>query len=258
MSSERPQMETEREPESQYAGILERTVRAFTTALAAAASVADCLASKSDSCYQAVQRAEEQLDRLDREIDVSVTAAIAEVTPLEARELLSSMKIVIDLERVTDLFASVAGCGSALGNRLAMADVTDLVRMATLVENMLSDAFGAFTVRNVDRAMAVLRADAEVDRLRNLLMIRHLEQAQGLGVQDSMQVLFMAQSLERSGDHVKNVAEEIGHLTTGHTLRHVLRVRSKSDEQMYLEYLKNRHGIAEAHVSRFQVAQLEE
>jgi phosphate transport system protein len=229
--------------DSQYAGILERTVRAYTAAQTGAARVADCLASRAEACAHAVQMAEEELDRLDREVDVSVTAAIIEVTPLQARELLSAMKMVLDLERIGDLFASVASCACALGLRLATEDVSDLVKMATLIERMLGDAHGAFAVRNVDRAMAVLRADSEVDRLRNLLILRRLERVESEGVQNSLQVVSMAQALERAGDHVKNLAEEVCHLATGHTLRHMLGVASKPDEQMYLEHLRIRDHI---------------
>jgi phosphate uptake regulator len=48
----------------------------------------------------------------------------------------------------------------------------------------------------------------------------------------------MAQSLERAGDHAKNCAEEVCHFVSGHTLRHVLRANGKSNEQMFLDWLK--------------------
>lgn len=230
---------------SHHAGILERTVHAFSIAEAASASLADCLASKSEACYRAVREAEEELDRIDREIDASVTAAIAEVTPAQARELLSSLKMLIDLERIGDLLAFVANCARALGNNLDTPDLSDLVKMASIVEKMLGDAHDAYVAGNVDRALAVLRADAEVDRIRNLAMIRHLEMASTQGPKDSVQVLLMAQALERAGDHVKNLAEEICNLATGLSVRHVLRTKDKSDEQMYLEYLRVRHGVKE-------------
>ena len=55
----------------------------------------------------------------------------------------------------------------------------------------------------------------------------------------------MAQALERAGDHVKNLAEEVCHLATGHTVRHVLRgAADKPYEQMYLQQLRSRHGIS--------------
>jgi phosphate transport system protein len=231
--------------ESAYTGILERTVRAYLLAQDAAAALADGLATKADARFAAVEKAEEELDRLDREIDATVALAIAEVEPRQARELLSAVKMVIDLERIGDLLASVADCARALGERMEPDDVGELIRAVSLLERMLADLHGAFLVRNVDRAMAVLRMDAEIDRLRNLLIIRHLEQAQFCGPRQSIHVLFMVQSLERAGDHAKNLAEEICHLASGQTLRHLLPRRVKSDEQMYLEWLRRQHGMDE-------------
>ncbi len=234
------------DPESQYTGILDRTMRAYATAKMAAAGVADCLAGRADACSRDVQQAEEELDRLDREIDSSITTAILEATPAQAQELVSAMKMVIDLERIGDLLASVASCARALANRILLEDLSDLVRMATVIEKMLGDAHGAFIVRNVDRALAVLRADADLDRFRNLLLLRNLEHAQSHGTQDSIHVIFMAQALERAGDHVKNLAEEVCHLTTGHTIRHLVQRAMKPDEQIYLNFLKSAHGLSDS------------
>ncbi|HXZ28379.1 MAG TPA: PhoU domain-containing protein, partial [Terriglobales bacterium] len=80
-------------------------------------------------------------------------------------------------------------------------------------------------------------ADAEIDRLRNLIYIRHVEGGEGVA-QESLQVLFMAQALERAGDHAKNLAEEVCHSVSGHTLRHVLRSQNQSSEQLYLRWLR--------------------
>lgn len=48
----------------------------------------------------------------------------------------------------------------------------------------------------------------------------------------------MAQAIERAGDHAKNVAEEVCHLLSGHTMRHLLRNYDKPDEERYLEHLR--------------------
>jgi phosphate transport system protein len=233
------------DPESAYAGILERTLVAYSVTEEAAANLAAALGANAVECYRRVEAAEKELDRLDSEIDATVTATIAEVTHREARELLSCMKMAIDLERIGDLLSSVASCARALGYRIQADDMCDLVRIATLLERMLGDAKGGFSVHNVDRAIAVLRADSEVDRLRNLIMIRHLEQAASRVTQDSVQMLFMAQSLERAGDHVKNLAEEICHLATGRPVRHALMGKGRPAEQMYLEWLCAQHGLGE-------------
>lgn len=230
-------LERKTAPESQYTGIVDRTVRAYTIAEHAAAAVADCLVSCGTACCSVVQQDEQELDRLDREMDACVANAISGVTPAQARELLSSVMMVVDLERIGDLLASVAGCARALDKRLRQDDITDLVKMATMLENMLANAHGAFIVRNVDRAVSVLRADADMDRRRNIILSRHLELAQSHGTQDTILVLFMAQALERAGDHVKNLAEEVCHLATGHSIRHALCSVDKHCEQMSLEQL---------------------
>lgn len=228
-------------PESEYEGVLGRTDRAYLLARSAAGDLADALAGNSEA-FANVLSSEAELDRLDSEVDAAVTAAVSELAAAQARELLACMKVLIDLERITDLLASVASCARAMADTLAMDDVTDFIRLTSVLERMLLDVHGAFRARDVNAAMAVLRADAEMDRLRNLIIIRHLQQSQVRLCYDSVQVLFMAQALERAGDHAKNIAEEVCHLVNGHTIRHLIRNQRKSGEQMYLEWLRNLHS----------------
>ena len=53
-------------------------------------------------------------------------------------------------------------------------------------------------------------------------------------------LLFMTQSLERAGDHAKNLAEEVCHFVSGHSVRHVLMTYDKPIEQMFLDWLKHK------------------
>ena len=89
----------------------------------------------------------------------------------------------------------------------------------------------------------VIRGDAVIDRLRNLLFMRHVENQDGRAGPEGIHVLFMAQALERAGDHTKNLAEELCHLVTGQTVRHVMRSKSKSEEQMFIDWMREREGI---------------
>jgi phosphate uptake regulator len=88
--------------------------------------------------------------------------------------------------------------------------------------------------------LAILRADAELDRFRNLMLMRHLEGAPETAPYDSIHVVFMAQSLERAGDHAKNLAETVCHYVTGKSVRHVSQRDGRSTEQMYLDFLRTR------------------
>ena len=213
-------------------------LRACEVARNAVGHAADAIASNGPSLYTAVDQCEKELDALDRELDERLPHALGQGLDAERRELLCCMKLMTDLERIGDLVSTFAIGARALGSRLEPMDVKDLIRIASILEKMLADVREAFSARDLDRAISVLRADSEIDRLRNLMFVRHVENPEGQPTRESIQVLFMAQSLERAGDHAKNCAEDICHFVSGHTLRHVLRANGKSNEQMFLDWLK--------------------
>ncbi|HEY6971603.1 MAG TPA: PhoU domain-containing protein [Candidatus Angelobacter sp.] len=217
--------------------LLTITKEAFVTAKYAVSHSIDGLVNGSASAFRAVKECEERLDNFDRELDQRLAPAITQVNATQARELLACMKMMIDLERTGDLIAAFAERSSIVRNRIEMPDLEYLTRMACVLENMLEQAQQAFNDRNVDQALKVLRADAEMDRFRNLLLVRHTDSPEGLQRQESLHVLLMGTALERAGDHIKNIAEEVCHLVTGESVRHLLKTKDKPVEQMYLDWL---------------------
>ena len=215
------------------------TLLSCEVARGAAASLADALSSGSAESHDFIAEAELRLDQFDREIDERVTDALS-CSPGNARELLACMKFIVDLERIGDLLASVSSCSAGLQRRIATQDMGDLIRMATILEHMLFDAQSSLANSDLDLVLAILRADAELDRLRNLMLMRHLEGAPETAPHDSIHVVFMAQALERCGDHAKNLAETVCHLVTGKSVRHVAQRDGRSTEQMYLDFLRTR------------------
>src|ERR1700676_4327317 len=147
---------------------------------------------------------------------------------------------MISLERIGDLLRSFANSAQAAAGRVDSDDTRDLTQMATILEKMLTDVGEAFSARDVGKAVDVLRSDSEMDRLRNLIFPRHIENPENIERQASLEVIFMTQPLERAGDHAKNLAEEVCHVVSGHTVRHVLMAYDKPVEQMFIDYLKRR------------------
>jgi phosphate transport system protein len=227
-------------PEPAHHYLVRRTVEACNLAKEAAGAAAEGIATGSAALLNSLRQRERELDTLDMEIDSGVTTAITEVSPAEARELLACMKFMIGLERIGDLLLSFANSAQAAGARLDPEDTRDLTQMATILEKMLTDCAESFSAREIGRAIDVLRADAEMDRLRNLIFLRHIENPENVHRQASLQVIFMTQSLERAGDHAKNLAEEVCHFVSGHTVRHVLMAYDKPVEQMFIDYLRRR------------------
>jgi phosphate transport system protein len=229
--------------EPAYGHLVRLTVQACRVAKEAAAAAAEGIATGSAPLFNSIRQREKELDKIDMEIDDGVTEAITQVTAPEARELLACMKFMIGLERIGDLLLSFANSANAAGGRVDPQDVRELTQMATLLEKMLTDVGDSFSGRDVKKAIDVLRADAEMDRLRNLIFLRHIENPENLAHQASLQVIFMTQALERAGDHAKNLAEEVCHFVSGHTVRHVLMAYDKPIEQMFIEWLRAKDSL---------------
>ncbi len=214
--------------------------RAFSLAISAAQNAAD-LVLGAHSALQTIVSCERELDELDHEIDERVALEVAHTPLQQVREKLACLKCMIDLERVGDLLLSFSTRADAVRARLDMQDLRDLGDMLSVLAKMLADTQSAFSDRDHARALQVLRADQQVDRLHNLIVMRHLEPQLQFGGPDSVHVITMAQAVERAADHVKNAAEEVCHLVSGHTVRHLFGLHEKSAEQLYLEHLRRQH-----------------
>lgn len=229
-------------PEAESNQIVDMTLRSCRVAREAAAASAKAVTKPSSGVLEGIKELEEELDTLDRNINEAVTVSVSQAPPEKARELLACLKLVIELERIGDLLLSFANRLSSCVDRLDPQDRRDLATMASIVERMLGDAGEAFSRRNTDLAVVVLRADTELDRIRNLIVVRHIENPECAQRQESFHVVFMAQALERAGDHAKNVAEEVVHLVTGRSVRHLLRSNDKPIENMFVDYMRKREA----------------
>jgi phosphate transport system protein len=226
--------------EPSYPDLVKRTVEACELARQAAAIAAEGIATGSMSRLDAIRQCEKDLDAIDVEVDSGVTSTITRVPEAETGQLLACMKLMIGLERIGDLLLSFATSAQATGARIDPQDARELTQMATILEKMLADVGQSFSQRDVKKAIEVLRADAEMDRLRNLIFLRHLENPENVERRASLQVIFMTQSLERAGDHAKNLAEEVCHFVSGRSSRHLLMAYDKPREQMFIEWLRHK------------------
>ncbi len=216
------------------------TLRGCRVARMAAQALAAGLEAQDPALWEELRMHEEELDSLDRQINEDVTAAVARGSGSQAREYLACLKFILDLERIGDLLLNVANRLQTVASRLQPPDTKDLSRMAAIVASMLGDVEQAFSSRDVGKALAVLKADAEIDRLRNLIFVRHIENPDNVPRQESFHVVFMCQSLERAGDHAKNLAEEVCHLVSGRSVRHILREQDRPDEKVYLDRMRKK------------------
>jgi len=230
--------DAERHPQSlasPQATLVALTLRAFEVATAAASHAADSVSSPA--LTQAIFDCEKELDSLDRQMDERFATVLTQSSPEQVRELLACLKCMIDLERIGDLISSFVSRCRIVAFRLDMQDISDLINMNSHLESMLNEVSHAFSARDLSRAVGVLRSDREIDRIRNLIFLRHLQDEASCAGPDSIHVLLMAQALERAGDHAKNIAEEVCHFVSGRTIRHVPGSQEGSIEQLCLTWL---------------------
>jgi len=141
----------------------------------------------------------------------------------DLRFLAAGLKIIGELERIGDLSANVArrvrGAASAEIREEPPVELGDLAVMARA---MLSDALGAFTGRNIEQARDILERDAQLDdlnrRIRQEIVARIA--LNGPLVHWGLEVISLAANLERLGDHVTNLAEEVIYIHSGRNVRH--------------------------------------
>lgn len=198
-----------------------RVVQGISTVADAIANLRDFITSGSQMALLAVRDCERELDHLERDMDESVPAAITRAGEMKARELLACLRFASELERMADLLLWVAEKSATA--RLNEEDAERLDRMLDIEARMLSDIRDGFTNRTVEKAYAVLAADPELDRLRTAVFQDHLQRRRRASKSDSIDVLFMTQTVERVGDHATNLAEELVHLIEHRTIRHAKR-----------------------------------
>jgi Phosphate uptake regulator len=196
-------------------------LKACLIARDAAFNIGDLLTTSSRMAFLAIKDSEKELDLIERQIDERLPAAITRVNETRARQLLSSLKSVTDLERIGDLVLSAALRVQARTAKIPSSDMRQLVEMSSVLRDMLDLVHQGFSKLDVECARKVLQMDKEIDRICHALFQKHLAATVAQGDTSGFEILLMAQALERAGDHTTNLAEDLHSLIEGRSLRHV-------------------------------------
>jgi phosphate transport system protein len=171
-----------------------------------------------------VIRDEPKINRMEMEIDGLVTRLLALRQPVarDLRLLTAALKINNDLERIGDLANHIAERSLSLMHHPLVKPMTDIPKMASLVQSMLLKCLDAYVNGDADLAHTVLLSDAEVDSLRDAVYNELLEimQRDPSLVTTAIDLIFIARNLERIGDHATNIAEDVVFLVKGIDVRH--------------------------------------
>ncbi len=183
-----------------------------------------------------IRAADKQIDRLEEKVneDVARVIALRAPTASDLRTVLSVMKISANLERCGDYAKNLAKRTSVLVEMQPVGGTAKSVRrMAREVELMLKDVLDAYIQRDVHLAEQVRQRDQEVDQMYNALFREFLTHMMEdpRNITATMHLHFIAKNLERTGDHVTSIAEQVIYLVTG---KRPEESRPKGDKTPYI------------------------
>ena len=169
---------------------------------------------------------EEQLvDNMELDIDEACILIIARRQPAasDLRLVMMVTKAVNDLERIGDEAKKIANHAVILaGESGSSKGYTEVRHLGQSVIGMLSNALDAFVRFDVDAAMRTIEEDKQIDleyktALRELATYM-MEDPRSIG--RVINILWVVRSLERIGDHAKNLCEQIVFVVKGKDIRH--------------------------------------
>lgn len=191
--------------------MLEKTVRALVT-------------RDRDLPRRVVDVYEPRANAFENEIEAYCMQTIARLSPKarDLRFLLMALKMNTDLERMGDLSEGVARSVLFLIERPHLEFHNEIPHMAFTSVNMIRNSTRAFLESDTELARQVCRMDDLVDRLHERLVnrLRVSMQKDGQQVNRGLELIGIANRIERISDHATNIAEDVIYIEEGRNIRH--------------------------------------
>ena len=163
---------------------------------------------------------DKEINGLETKIDELSIRLIALRQPMaeDLRHVVSTLKITTNIERFADYAKTMAVRVPVLASGDPVDSATKTIRrMSALVASMLQDALQAFLTRDLELASATRLRDQSVDQMNSALfreMLTYMME-NPRNIEAATHLLFIAKNLERAGDQVCNITEQVSFLVTG-------------------------------------------
>jgi phosphate transport system protein len=168
-----------------------------------------------------------EINSLEVILDEQCAEIIARRQPAasDLRLIITVIKVITDLERIGDEASKIARHAVEISEATTVSnDLHNSLRhLGEHVKIMLRDTLDAFARMDIQQAMQVIQndhqVDAEFDSVSRQLFTRMLEDPRH--IKDSLNVTWCGRSMERIGDHCKNICEYVVYLVKGKDVRHI-------------------------------------
>lgn len=183
------------------------------------------LALDGELAERAIAR-DAEVNRFEKLIDEECNRIIARRQPTasDLRLVMSIVKTIPDLERIGDEGQRIAKMALEMSSmEHTRAQVPELREMIRACRQNLRDALDAFARVAVEDAVEVIGRDKQIDAAYKTILARlvPIMESDPTQVRPLLNLIWCARSLERIGDHAKNVCEYVVFLGRGQDVRHL-------------------------------------
>jgi phosphate transport system protein len=164
------------------------------------------------------------IDGMEVDVEEACIDLLALQQPMakDLRMLVAAIKIANDLERVGDHAVNLAQSAERLARSRPIAPEPEIIEMARLAREMLSDALEAFVRGDAAAGREVCLRDDKVDALNRsvfrILLTHMMEDPHIIGA--ALELFLVSRNLERVADLATNIGEDVVFLVEGKSIKH--------------------------------------
>lgn len=185
----------------------------------------EALASNDPKIIESIIQHETKINELEVNIDKKCTDILAMRQPkaIDLRLIMTTSKILVDLERIADESEKIANNVTELyKKKCPKSYYVSISTMGSLVNHMLHEALDAFARLDEKESLRVANKEPKSDDLYGAILrqlITHMiEDTKVISI--AIHIIMVSRSIERIGDHTRNICEHIIYLVKGIDVRH--------------------------------------
>ena len=212
--------------ERQIESLKEKILRVGTLVEEAISKSITAVINRDTALAQRVQASDEQIDRMEVEVEEECLKILALYQPVAAdlRFVVAALKINNDLERMGDLAKNIAKRVSQLAGGAPIELPPEIRMMAMQAEEMVRQCLDAVVTADPILARRVREQDDAVDEARQKIRRRILKgiQERPENLENLLRINSISKHIERIADMATNVAEDVIYMVEGDIVRHRL------------------------------------